>query len=136
LFPTDGFVNFKRGNLPFGNVIPPIQFQSSNGAKIGKCRNNSRENCFEPSDEYKGDLARVYFYMAVRYMNEFRCCDKSSTNKSKLKPWLVNELKEWNARDPVSSKEKSRNNNIEKIQGNRNPFVDHPEWINQIDFSS
>jgi endonuclease I len=74
--------------------------------------------------------------MTVRYMKDFRCCNKFSTNNSKLKPWLVNVLKEWNARDPVSLKEKSRNNKIEEIQGNRNPFVDHPDWIDQIDFSS
>eukprot|EP01080_Neovahlkampfia_damariscottae_P010237 gene10237-2657_t len=134
LFPTDGYVNFRRGNLPLGEVIAPIRFQSTNGAKVGKCRHNPRKLCFEPSFEYHGDLARVYFYMSFRYMNDFKCCKKEGIRNSEMEPWLLNTLKKWHVEDPVSSKEKRRNDKIHMIQGNRNPFVDHPNWVEKIKF--
>jgi len=134
LFPTDGYVNFRRGNLPFGEVISPITYESTNGAKIGRCRHNPRRKCFEPHFQYKGDLARVYFYMSVRYMKTFRCCIKEGIKKWKMDSWLLRILKKWHVEDPVSPKERIRNDKIYMIQGNRNPFVDNPTWVKLIKF--
>ena len=88
---------------------------------------------FEPDDEYKGDLARTYFYMATCYKNELPSWPGSAQldyarNKYKaFSTWTINMLMEWTRLDPVSEKEIKRNEAVYGIQGNRNPFIDHPE---------
>ncbi|MGN1238851.1 MAG: endonuclease, partial [Muribaculaceae bacterium] len=91
---------------------------------------------FEPADEYKGDFARVYFYMATCYQDytwkyTYMFIDKSSSYLS-LKPWAYNMLLEWAREDPVSQKEIDRNDAVYRIQGNRNPFVDDPMLMEYI----
>jgi endonuclease I len=115
LYPTDGYVNNRRGNYPFGEVSAPT-YTSGNGSKLGPCSYAGyTSTVFEPVNEYKGDFARTYFYMATRYENI-------------IETWTVNLLLKWNAQDPVSQKEIDRNNVVYGIQHNRNPFIDHPEW--------
>ena len=87
---------------------------------------------FEPPDAFKGDLARSYFYMAVRYEDEFTCCSGSGVVGDDLRPWLEAQLLIWHASDPVSAKEIARNDAVHALQGNRNPFIDHPEWVGEI----
>jgi endonuclease I len=126
IFPTDGITNRKRSNYPYGDV-GEVYWKSKNGSKVGKCKYGPGK-CFEPIDEYKGDVARMYFYMTVRYANAFHCCDRPGVNRSRIKPWMKQTLLKWHKMDPVSPKEMKRNDAVHQIQGNRNPFIDHPEW--------
>ncbi len=69
LYPTDGYVNGKRSNYPYGTVSSPT-WTSLNGSKLGPCSAPGYSGTvFEPIDEYKGDFARTYFYMVTRYEN-------------------------------------------------------------------
>lgn len=132
LYPTDGWVNNKRGNLPFGKV-ENATWTSLNGSKVGSCATPGYSGqVFEPIDAYKGDLARSYFYMAVCYMDKNMGYDQSMFEGGSLKPWALQMLLSWHALDPVSQKEIDRNNAVYAIQLNRNPFIDYPELVNMI----
>jgi endonuclease I len=133
IFPTDGWVNGKRSNLPYGEVSNP-NYTSSNGSKKG---NNTTQGysqeVFEPIDEYKGDIARAYFYITTRYYSEDSGWDSNDmVTKSVINEWALNMLLNWHENDPVSQKEIDRNNQIYLIQENRNPFIDHPEYVDAI----
>ena len=130
IYPTDGSVNSHRGSLPYGDVNI-ANWTSTNGSKRGDCANNGYNNVvFEPIDEYKGDLARTYFYMSTRYYNEDSSWDNTDmTNGAELKDWALNVLINWHQIDPVSNKEINRNDNVYSLQNNRNPFIDHPDWV-------
>lgn len=135
IFPTDGWVNMKRGNNPFGEV-QSASWTSQNGSKLGNCKSSLGYSgtVFEPIDAYKGDFARALMYMSVRYYSEDSNWGSSDmTNKSELLPWAIAMLMDWNEQDPVSQKEIDRNNAIyTDYQHNRNPFVDHPEYARMI----
>jgi len=135
LYPTDGWINTKRNNNPYGKVNVPNQ-TFTNGSKMGANTYMGAPNvtCFEPIDDYKGDIARSFFYMATRYMFEDGGFQSVSpmTFKSQLQPWALKMLMEWHQLDPVSQKERDRNNAIYAIQKNRNPFIDHPVWVAKI----
>lgn len=128
LRPEDVSVNSDRGHLDFDNGGIP------HPEAIG-CKYDS--DSFEPRDEVKGDVARIIFYMAVRYEGEHGELDLELADKVNTYPTpthgKLSVLLEWNALDPVSEFEMTRNNIIyEKYQHNRNPFIDHPEWANSI----
>ena len=135
LYPTDGWLNTKRNDNPYGKVTSPT-LTSTNGSKMGinTYPGAPSVTCFEPIDDFKGDIARSFFYMATRYMFEDGSFKDESpmTFKSQLQPWALNMLLEWHQLDPVSEKETDRNNAIYAVQKNRNPFIDHPEWVNKI----
>jgi endonuclease I len=135
VFPTDGFVNSKRSNYPYGEVST-ASWTSQNGSKLGTCKSSLGYNgtVFEPIDEYKGDFARALMYMSVRYYTEDDDWGTSSmTNKSEILPWAIAMLLDWSDADPVSQKEINRNNVIySDYQHNRNPFIDHPEYARMI----
>lgn len=134
IFATDGYVNQKRGNFPFGEVRS-ASWTSQNGSKLGTSMTAGYTGTvFEPIDEYKGDFARALMYMSVRYYGEDSNWSNSEmTDKSVIKPWAITMLLRWNEQDPVSQKEINRNNAIyNDYQYNRNPFVDHPEYANMI----
>lgn len=133
IYPTDGYVNNIRSNYPYGDVTSP-SWVSQNGSKLGPCADAGySQTVFEPLDEYKGDLARGYFYMSTRYQNEDISWNTSAaTNKSDILPWQTDVLLNWHHSDPVSSKEINRNNAIYQIQDNRNPFIDNPQWVDSI----
>jgi len=133
LYPTDGYVNGHRGNYPYGDV-GSASWISTNGSKKGSCSNSGYNGIvFEPIDEYKGDLARTYFYMSTRYYNEDSSWDNTDmTNGAELKNWAVNVLLQWHQIDPISEKEINRNDEVYLIQENRNPFIDHPGWVECI----
>ena len=85
---------------------------------------------FEPIDAYKGDFARSYFYMTVRYYTEDGSWPGSDmTDGADLLPWAQDMLIEWHQSDPVSDKERERNQVIYGFQGNRNPFIDRPDFV-------
>jgi len=134
MMPTDGYVNGKRGNNPFGQV-GTAYWTSRNGSKLGRtdqCEVNKQ--VFEPIDAFKGDVARAFFYMAIRYRGEDAGWPGSSaTDGAALDPWAESVLRAWHIMDPVDTKEIDRNQAIFGLQGNRNPFIDHPEWLCLID---
>ena len=149
LLPTDGRVNGFRGNYPFGRVNDNnlasqsgISNPTQNGSKLGANLNSGYSagysgTVFEPIDEFKGDIARIYFYFITRYENQvsnwgsFAMFDGSSDQV--LQTTFLSILLEWHSNDSVSQKEIDRNNNIYyNHQNNRNPFVDHPEYASMI----
>ena len=136
LYPTDGYVNGKRSNYPFGEV-GSATWTSMNGSKLGSSSYPGYSGTvFEPIDEYKGDFARSYFYMVTRYENVVMNWNSAMLDGSKypaFTTWSKNMLLEWHRQDPVSQKEIDRNNAIyNNFQHNRNPFIDHPEYAECI----
>jgi len=133
---TDGKVNGMRSNYPHGNVAT-ASWTSKNGGKLGSGRSAQgyTGTCFEPRSDAKGDIARIYFYFCVRYYGNTSCTAWASMNAgAKLKSWAQTLYRSWASADPVSQKERTRNNAIFSIQKNRNPFVDYPELATMIDF--
>ncbi|MDR2064389.1 MAG: endonuclease [Prevotellaceae bacterium] len=140
LYPADAYVNGRRSNYPYGNV-KNVTFTSTNGSKLGTpsvSNFNESAYVFEPANDYKGDFARTYFYMATCYENRIAGWRGNNaatrdildgTSYPAFKSWYVDMLIEWHKNDPVSEKEISRNNAVYNIQGNRNPYIDHPEWV-------
>lgn len=133
IYPTDGWVNNKRGNLPFGETKSP-KWISLNGSRTGPSSVTGYSGeVFEPVDVYKGDLARTFFYMATRYFGEGSSWPGSDmVTGSQLKPWALQMFLKWHDQDPVSDKEIARNNAVFARQQNRNPFVDEPRYVKLI----
>lgn len=142
VIPTDGYVNNRRSNYPFGEV-GSATWTSTNGSKVGSNTTPGYSGTvFEPIDEFKGDIARILLYFATRYEDEVNTGGWSSPNAANnpldgshdqvYEDWYIDLLLSWHAQDPVSQKEIDRNNRVYQIQGNRNPFVDHPEFVNRI----
>jgi endonuclease I len=148
--PSDGKVNGDRSNLPFGKV-GTANYTSQNGSKRGNGINSGYAQgysgtVFEPIDEFKGDIARAFFYFATRYedsMDDFYSTANASTCQSKnmfdgsigrvfTNPF-IDILVKWHIDDPVSAKEIAINNDIYyNHQSNRNPYIDHPEYVGMI----
>lgn len=128
--PTDGYVNGRRSNYPFGETNGEAYKSNGGFSKVGKCTTAGYSGTvFEPADEYKGDFARIYFYMATCYEDKIAgwSSDMLAGNAyPAYKEWAINMLLRWAKNDPVSEKEINRNNEVYKLQGNRNPFVDYP----------
>ena len=133
VYPTDGYVNNRRGNYPFGEV-GNATWTTQNGGKLGYNTTGGYSGVvFEPIDEYKGDIARALMYVSVRYYQEDGSWGNSDmTNKSNIKDWAIDMLLRWHEQDPVDEKEISRNRAVYNIQNNCNPFVDHPEFAEMI----
>lgn len=136
LYPTDGYVNNKRANYPFGETANPSWKSANDFSKLGKCTYPGYDGVvFEPNDEYKGDFARTYFYMVTCYEEQLPTW---YTNNAESRPtldgnkypglsdWQLEMLMKWSKNDPVSEKEINRNNAVWGIQENRNPFIDYP----------
>ncbi|MGO2476847.1 MAG: endonuclease [Pseudoalteromonas sp.] len=142
IFATDGYVNSKRSNYPFGDVSSAT-YTSSNGSKLGSAANslNYSGTVFEPIDEFKGDFARAYFYMATRYENVIGSWQNNTSASNAVlngssnqvfENWATTMLLQWHNNDPVSQLEIDRNQAAYEHQGNRNPYVDHPEFVEMI----
>ena len=133
LTATEAKINESRGNLDFGLVSDYSEtFLSDNyGNKWIK------DVVFEPRDEVKGDVARKLFYMVARYNdNEYldlTLVNTKTTTSSDGKGSLgyLDTLLKWHYEDPVSKEEIDRNEVVYSYQNNRNPFIDHPEWVNK-----
>lgn len=130
LVPTDGWVNNMRGNLPFGETDNPDKTSAGGFSKAGPSSVSGYSGTvFEPNDEYKGDFARIYFYMATCYEDKISTWSSpmlSGGQYTAYAGWAQEMLMRWAQEDPVSQKEIDRNNAVYEIQGNRNPFVDYP----------
>lgn len=123
---TDTQVNSSRGNLDF----------DYGGTSVKNCDLCKRDSdSFEPPNNVKGDVARMLFYMAVRYESgdrvDLELNEKVNNGKNPYHGKL-SVLLEWHKNDPVDEIEKRRNEKIFEIQGNRNPFIDNPEWAKLI----
>ncbi|WP_428228552.1 endonuclease [Flavobacterium sp.] len=133
--PTDGKVNGMRSNYPHGTVNSAT-YTSQNGSKLGSSAVSGYSGTvFEPVNAFKGDIARMYFYFATRYENTVAGYTYAMFDGSSNKVFttaFLNMLLAWNAQDPVSAREIARNNAIYARQNNRNPYIDHPEYVNQI----
>lgn len=126
LRPTDVQVNSSRGNLDFDN----------GGSEIRGCNGCKKtSNSWEPPNEVKGDVARMLFYMATRYEAtdkvDLELNEKLNNGKTPFHG-KKSVLLQWHKQDPVDEWERSRNDKIQKLQGNRNPFIDYPEWAELI----
>ena len=135
--PTDGYVNNRRGNYPFGEVDRNnITYHSNNNySLLGRCKTPGYTGqVFEPNDEIKGDIARIYFYMATCYENQISTWSSNAeashvfngTKYPAFTQWQLDMLMRWSKQDPVDAVETARNIEVYKHQSNRNPFVDYP----------
>ena len=130
VYPTDGKVNGMRANYPYGEV-GSATYTSENGCKLGTSSfTGYTDIVFEPIDEYKGDFARTYFYMATRFAS---VCQSWSSGANVVygsnlgfSTYAMNLFLKWSRQDPVSAKEIARNEAVYGIQNNRNPFIDNP----------
>lgn len=133
LYPSEAKANMAKSNYPLGRVdrTKPIAFQNgitTVGVPVARQGGGSSQ-VFEPDDEYKGDFARTYFYMATCYQNlrwKYTYMVDNNTYPT-LNNWSRELLLEWNELDPVSQKEIDRNEAVYQFQNNRNPFIDFPE---------
>jgi len=137
LYPADASANESKNNLPLGEVTGTPGF--NNGVtKVGKngFETAYTDNCFEPADEYKGDFARSYFYIASIYENLAPLMQSpmviTGSTYPFWKPWAIDLLLKWSRQDPVSPKELARIEAVYTIQGNRNPFIDYPDLAEYI----
>ncbi|MEG1617758.1 MAG: endonuclease [Bacteroidales bacterium] len=139
LYPSDATANSRRSNFPFGE-IQGTALWTNTYCKLGNMTAvGFSGKVFEPNDEIKGDLARTYFYIATRYEKEnFSSWGSSGAQLLTysaypfFKSWQLNLLLKWHRADPVSEKERKRNEAVKAIQGNRNPYIDYPELVEYI----
>ncbi|WP_312824277.1 endonuclease [Epilithonimonas sp.] len=147
VIPTDGRINQLRSNYPYGKVAN-ASYTFTNGSKQGTngiLGSSYKERTYEPIDEFKGDIARSLLYYVVRYEGKLGSFNYSSnadpakdrnpmdgTEERAFESWYIDMLLSWHQLDPVSQREIDRNNSVYNIQKNRNPFIDHPEWVDLI----
>jgi len=152
IWPTDSKVNGWRDNYAFGTVANAssatpcnsgatnMPCKSQNGSLKGKFTVNNSITVFEPIDDFKGDVARAYFYFATCYQNRMSDFYSHSqvgvkamfdgTNDHVFDDDFLEMLIEWHTMDPVSQREKDINDLIYyDFQNNRNPYIDHPEFV-------
>lgn len=118
LLPTFSRINSDRGNYPFADVRSERRVFCS-AAEMGSPTRGGSRTSFEPPAEVKGDVARAMFYFSVRYQLEI-----DSTQETFLRI--------WHAQDPVDQLESTKHDTIAEVQGNRNPFIDDPELVSEI----
>ncbi len=147
---SDIHCNSVRSNYLYGEVGTSSD-NTIDDNKFGSCSNyseigvTSSTTVFEPRDAIKGDMARTYFYAVARYLNSGAGNGaaknwtsgngakvfSSSGNNGFVQKYL-NMLLRWHREDPVDSREVARNAGVESCQKNRNPFIDHPSWVDLI----
>ena len=159
LNPSNSNANSSRSNYPLG--VPTHEIEYSGSLTVGKCCPagcSEYFHVFMPKDEYKGDFARAYFYMATCYGHDAQgnCPDLKANSKKnypgwridnkdvgsyyamrndsylEFQDWEIDVLLAWHRQDPVSSKELQRINAVSDFQHNRNPFIDYPELVEFI----
>lgn len=121
LFPSDCHANSTRGSYPFGEVARTNW--NDGGSQLGT--DAQGHTVFEPRAEQRGNTARAILYFYTVY---------GVTGAPSLENFKIEEpvLKKWHAEDPVTDQERARNDAIQAVQGNRNPYVDHPEFVAQV----
>lgn len=161
VLPSDTYINGVRSNYPYGITSSGTTYKKSGdniSHRLGTTTNTNyvaSGTVFEPDDSRKGDLARIYFYSVAMYLKH---TSSASDDLGPVSNWngggtvasgktifgsgtgyknyiysnYLNMLLKWHTDDPVDADEISRNGLIEDTQGNRNPFVDHPSWVDII----
>ena len=134
LKPADGPLNSLRSNHEYdelGTGGSPVNY---NGNATGN-RFNASAGIFEPRDAVKGDLARIIMYMDVRYEGSGGEPDlvlREALNSGGNTFAVMSTLIDWHFQDTVDAFEMRRNHVIDSMQGNRNPFIDHPELVHYV----
>lgn len=135
LYPSESSANMAKSNYPLGEVLTAT---FDNGvSRVGYAvtgQGGGASRVFEPADQYKGDFARTYFYMATCYQTftwKYNYMFQSNTYPT-ITPWAIELLMKWHRDDPVSQKELDRNEAVYSFQNNRNPFIDHPSLAEHI----
>jgi endonuclease I len=131
LVASDYSVNSARGKLDFGNV----EQDDDIGADDCKDCKKSKDEYWEPGDNEKGQVARILFYMDLRYESESELDLSLVTNKTTGLSFSLGDktaLLKWHCAHNVSDEEITRNNKVQNWQGNRNPFIDYPELVEKI----
>lgn len=128
LYPSPSTGNSQKGNYPMDEVTnATIEEEGYDKVGTGK---NVNYKAWEPGDRFKGDFARTYMYMAVAYGNlTFSDMGLRTMNNEAypgLKPWASTLYRKWSKADKVDSLERTRNNIVANIEGNRNLFIDYP----------
>lgn len=118
LFPASARSNSLRGNHPFGDVVT-VRAQSCPASALGWIARGGNQSHFLPPPDYRGNVARAVLYFSVRYQMPITENEEES-------------LRRWSDNDPVDEAERARHNQIFALQQVRNPFVDHPEWVDLI----
>ncbi|MCQ2112959.1 MAG: endonuclease [Bacteroidaceae bacterium] len=139
VIPSESTANNHKSNYPPAELTNNVKYDHGR-IKVGTPKSGmggAYKNAFEPYDEFKGDFARIYFYVATCYDDIAWGSGNvdSEINRNTwptLEPWLYQMLVRWHNLDPVSDMEKQINNAVEKIQGNRNPFIDYPVLVDLI----
>ncbi|MGK0368029.1 MAG: deoxyribonuclease-1, partial [Thermoproteota archaeon] len=127
LMPVHHHANSNRNHMPFGQIAKAKKkaFKKCSKSFIGEVSNDlilphsDFTLYFEPADDVKGDVARAMFYFSIRY-------------NLRLDSTQEHFLKIWHKEDPVSEKERQRNNKIQELQKTRNPFIDFPSWVDRV----
>ena len=144
LNPSNSTANSSRSNYPLGVPTKDLKDPSVTGSlRVGKATYEGETFwVFEPKDEYKGDFARAYFYMATCYGDEltWRLDNKDVGSKYAMRndsylefrDWEIDVLLQWHRQDTVSAKERKRMDAVSDFQHNRNPFIDYPELAEYI----
>lgn len=112
LFPTDPDANSTRGSFPFGTVNPSCVKFNEGGSKFDG-------DVFEVRRQHRGNVARAMFYFSTVYEMPIDAEQEAT-------------LRKWHKEDPVDANEIARNDSIEALQHNRNPYIDHPEYVEKI----
>ena len=134
LKPSNGGLNSLRSNLEYDSLGTSGSAVNFQGQPTG-CRYSNSAGVFEPRDEVKGDLARIILYMDLRYDgsgSEPNLVAREALNTGGTTFAVLSQLIKWHWADPVDSFEMNRNNVIHAMQGNRNPFIDHPELVHYL----
>ncbi|UKK48516.1 endonuclease [Prevotella sp. E9-3] len=134
--PTDAKINNMRSAYVIAEVGNISKASANNYSILGSCKTPGYSGTvFEPNDEIKGDIARIYFYMATCYQDKLNNWSKGEAKKvftndayPGLQQWYLDMLFRWSKQDPIDEVELARNNAVagNDVQGNRNPFVDYP----------
>lgn len=144
--PVESGLNSARNNSPYGEVSSSAKAlyyedSSNNPVALGGHKEN---DVFEPLDIVKGDVARIIFYLYTHY-NDYSNVGGTTNGKGGAfgdlkfsmivdgtEEVAIDTLLSWNELDPVSQQEEDRNEAVASYQGNRNPFIDHPEYADYI----
>lgn len=140
IYPTDGKVNGQRSNHPYGECANGTTLPSNGSVRaLGRLGSSTTAGysgtVFEPDDQYKGDFARSYFYMAACYYDKIKGWSSpmlAGNSYPAFSKWAIDLLLKWHRQDPVSDKERKRNDAVYAYQKNRNPFIDYPDLVEYI----